>query len=125
MRNKNGFSNLYLVLVFIVLYAPIFYLMYYSFNSGGTMHKFEGFTLDYYREVVQDKRLIIIVINTLVIALLSSAIATLIAIIGALAIKSVQNRRAKNTLLSLNNVLIVSPDVIIGASFLILFTIAG
>ncbi|KTD83995.1 ABC transporter permease [Paenibacillus etheri] len=125
MRNKNGFSNLYLVLVFAVLYAPIFYLMYYSFNSGGTMHKFEGFTLDYYREVLQDTRLIIIMINTLVIALLSSAIAILIAIIGALAIKSVQNRRAKNTLLSLNNVLIVSPDVIIGASFLILFTIAG
>ncbi|WP_339318433.1 ABC transporter permease [Paenibacillus sp. FSL R10-2734] len=125
MRNKNGFSNLYLVLVFAVLYAPIFYLMYYSFNSGGTMHKFEGFTLDYYREVIQDTRLIIIMINTLVIALLSSAIATIIAIIGALAIKSVQNRRAKNTLLSLNNVLIVSPDVIIGASFLILFTIAG
>ncbi|MBA5745312.1 ABC transporter permease, partial [Escherichia coli] len=32
---------------------------------------------------------------------------------------------AKNSLLSLNNVLIVSPDVIIGASFLIFFTILG
>ncbi|QWU16052.1 spermidine/putrescine transport system permease protein [Paenibacillus sophorae] len=125
MENRNRWSNLYLALVFIVLYAPIFYLMYYSFNSGGTMHEFEGFTLDYYREVVQDTRLIIIVINTLVIALLSSAIATIIAVIGALAIQHVRSRRAKNTLLSLNNVLIVSPDVIIGASFLILFTIAG
>ncbi|MFC3747409.1 ABC transporter permease [Paenibacillus sp. GCM10012306] len=125
MRKRNGFSNLYLVLVFAVLYAPIVYLMYYSFNSGGTMHKFEGFTLEYYREVIQDTRLIIIVINTLVIALLSSAIATLIATIGALAIYRIRSRRAKNTLLSLNNVLIVSPDVIIGASFLILFTIVG
>ncbi|MFE4712218.1 spermidine/putrescine ABC transporter permease PotC [Bacillus sp. FJAT-27264] len=125
MRKRNGFSNLYLVLVFAVLYAPIVYLMYYSFNSGGTMHKFEGFTLEYYREVIQDSRLIIIVINTLVIALLSSAIATVIATIGALAIHRVRSRRAKNTLLSLNNVLIVSPDVIIGASFLILFTIVG
>ncbi|MCL6602036.1 MAG: ABC transporter permease [Paenibacillus sp.] len=125
MRNNNRFSNLYLVLVFAVLYAPIFYLMYYSFNSGGTMHGFEGFTLEYYREVLQDTRLMIIVINTLVIALLSSAIATLIAVIGALAIQRLRNRRAKNALLSLNNVLIVSPDVIIGASFLILFTIVG
>ncbi|MFF2911682.1 ABC transporter permease [Paenibacillus sp. NPDC057934] len=125
MRKRNGFSNLYLILVFAVLYAPIVYLMYYSFNSGGTMHKFEGFTLEYYREVIQDSRLIIIVINTLVIALLSSAIATVIATIGALAIHRVRSRRAKNTLLSLNNVLIVSPDVIIGASFLILFTIVG
>ncbi|WP_238651345.1 ABC transporter permease [Paenibacillus piscarius] len=125
VKNKNGIANIYLVLVFLVLYAPIFYLMYYSFNSGGTMHKFEGFTLDYYREVVADTRLMIIVINTLVIALLSSAIATVIAVIGALAIHHVRSRRAKNTLLSLNNVLIVSPDVIIGASFLILFTIVG
>lgn len=126
MRRKgNGISNLYLVLVFAVLYAPIFYLMYYSFNSGGTMHKFEGFTLEYYREVIEDTRLMIIVINTLVIALLSSAIATVIATIGALGIHRMRSRRGKNTLLSLNNVLIVSPDVIIGASFLILFTIAG
>ncbi|WP_310551018.1 ABC transporter permease [Paenibacillus glufosinatiresistens] len=125
MENKNRYFNLYLVLVFAVLYAPILYLMYYSFNSGGTMHRFEGFTLDYYREVAEDKRLLIILINTLVIALLSSAAATIVAIAGALAIHRIRSRRAKNALLSLNNVLIVSPDVIIGASFLILFTIVG
>ena len=44
---------------------------------------------------------------------------------GALAIYHVRRKRTKNTLLSLNNVLIVSPDVIIGASFLILFTMIG
>lgn len=125
MENKSRLASVYLFLVFLVLYAPILYLMYYSFNSGGTMHGFEGFTLEWYMEVFQDTRLIIIVINTLVIALLSSAIATMIGIMGALAIDRVQRRRVKNTLLSLNNVLIVNPDVIIGASFLILFTIAG
>ena len=125
MRKKNGISNLYLVLVFVVLYAPIFYLMYYSFNSGGTMHDFENFTWDWYKEVFADTRLIIIVINTLIIALLSSTIATIIAIFGSLAIENIRRARFKNTLLSLNNVLIVSPDVIIGASFLILFTMVG
>lgn len=125
MKKSGRLVNLYLVIVFVVLYAPIFYLMYYSFNSGGTMHEFEGFTLEHYREVAQDTRLLIIVINTLVIALLSSAIATVIGTAGALAIDRVRSRRGKNALLSLNNVLIVSPDVIIGASFLILFTIAG
>ncbi|WP_172194644.1 ABC transporter permease [Saccharibacillus qingshengii] len=125
MRKKNGISNLYLVLVFAVLYAPILYLMFYSFNSGGTMHGFESFTLDYYKEVFADTRLIIIVINTLVIALLSSTIATIIGVFGSLAIENIRRARLKNTLLSLNNVLIVSPDVIIGASFLILFTMVG
>ncbi|MDO7907653.1 ABC transporter permease [Paenibacillus sp. JX-17] len=125
MSEKNRAGKIYLIIVFALLYAPIFYLMYYSFNSGGNMHEFEGFTLEWYSEVFHDTRLIIIVINTLVIALLSSVIATIIGIVGALAIDRIRRKRVKNTILSLNNVLIVSPDVIIGASFLILFTIAG
>lgn len=125
MRKNGKLSNIYLVLVFVILYAPIFYLMFYSFNSGGSMHHFEGFTLEWYKEVFEDTRLIIIVLNTFVIALLSAAISTILGVLGALAIAYMKRRQVKNTLLSLNNVLIVSPDVIIGASFLILFTIVG
>ncbi|MBD3109069.1 ABC transporter permease [Bacillus sp. AGMB 02131] len=125
MKRNNKLSTIYLAVVFIILYAPIFYLILYSFNSGGTMSGFEGFTLDYYREVMQDTRLFIIVLNTIVIALLSAAIATIIGVFGAMAIMYMKQKQAKNTLLSLNNVLIVSPDVIIGASFLILFTMIG
>jgi spermidine/putrescine transport system permease protein len=125
MKGIGKLSRLYLLIIFVILYAPIFYLMYYSFNSGGTMHGFEGFTLQWYQEVFQDTRLLIIVLNTLVIALLSAAIATILGTMGALAITEVRRRRLKNTLLTFNNVLIVSPDVIIGASFLILFTILG
>lgn len=125
MKKKWKLSNIYLVVVFFILYSPIFYLVYYSFNSGGTMHHFEGFTLEWYKEVFRDVRLLIIVLNTVVIALLSAAISTVIGVFGALAIYFVKTRRWKNTLLSLNNVLLVSPDVIIGASLLILFTIVG
>ncbi|AGX04457.1 MULTISPECIES: ABC transporter permease [Bacillaceae] len=125
MGKLSKWSSLYLILVFFVLYAPIFYLMFYSFNSGGTMSHFEGFTLDWYKELFADARLLIIVLNTIIIALLSAAISTIIGVAGALAIFYVRKRQVKSTLLSLNNILIVSPDVIIGASFLILFTMIG
>ena len=72
MKRTGKLANSYLIIVFLVLYAPIFYLMFYSFNSGETMAHFEGFTLDWYKEVLQDTRLLIIVLNTLVIALLSA-----------------------------------------------------
>ncbi|RIX60214.1 ABC transporter permease [Paenibacillus nanensis] len=124
-KGKWKLSNLYLIAVFVILYAPIFYLMFYSFNSGGSMRNFEGFTWEFYGEVFQDTRLLIIVLNTFVIALLSSAISTIIGVLGAIAIHYIRSNRPKGALLTLNNVLIVSPDVIIGASFLILFTIAG
>jgi len=125
MRRNIKWSNLYLAAVFLILYAPIFYLTFYSFNSGGSMREFESFTLKWYGEVFSDTRLLIIVLNTIVIALLSSLISTILGVIGALAIQHVRKLRSKHTLLSLNNVLIVSPDVIIGASFLILFTMVG
>ena len=89
------------------------------------MYDFKGFTMEWYKELFQDTRLLIIVLNTLVIALLSALIATIIGVVGAIGIRSFASSKAKNTVLSLNNVLIVSPDVIIGASFLILFTMAG
>lgn len=124
-KKISPLAKVFLALIFLILYAPIFFLVFYSFNSGGNMYNFEGFTLDWYRELFQDTRLLIIVLNTLVIALLSALISTIIGVLGAIAIYQVKKRRTKNTILSLNNVLIVSPDVIIGASFLILFTMAG
>ncbi|WP_025951013.1 ABC transporter permease [Geobacillus thermocatenulatus] len=125
MKRMQAWGRVYLLVVFAVMYMPIVYLMYYSFNSGGAMHDFQSFTLKWYRDVLSDDRLLIIVLNTIVVALLSAAVATILGVIGALAVYYVKRQRTKNALLALNNVLIVSPDVIIGASFLLLFTIAG
>ncbi|WP_141432182.1 ABC transporter permease [Bacillus sp. 03113] len=125
MKKGSKFSNIYLIFVFFILYAPVFYLMLYSFNSGETMSHFEGFTLKWYKELLGDTRLLIIVLNTVIIALLSATFSTIIGVIGALGISYVKKVRMKRALLSFNNVLIVSPDVIIGASFLIMFTIIG
>ncbi len=125
MKKLSTASKVYLAAVFIILYAPIFYLIFYSFNSGGSMNGFESFTLDHYKAVFEDSRLIVILINTVLVALLSGLIATIIGTLGAIGIVSIRNKKMRNTLLSLNNVLIVSPDVVIGASFLILFTMIG
>lgn len=126
MDRKITFSSkLFLIIIFFILYAPILFLVFYSFNSGETMSGFEGFSLEWYRELFHDTRLLIIVLNTVVVALLSALFSTIIGVLGALAIHKAKKRKTKHTLLSLNNVLIVSPDVIIGASFLILFTMAG
>jgi len=125
MRTKlTPWNRVFLFLIFFVLYAPILYLVFYSFNSGGTMYHFKSFTLEWYKELFQDTRLLIIVLNTLLVALLSALLATMLGVLGAIAIHNVR-KRAQSTLLGFNNVLIVSPDVIIGASFLILFTMVG
>ncbi|WP_042462202.1 ABC transporter permease [Neobacillus dielmonensis] len=124
-QKMTPWAKLFLVIIFLILYAPIFFLIFYSFNSGETMYDFESFSLKWYKELFHDTRLLIIVLNTIVLALLAALFSTIIGVLGALAIYMAKRRQTKNLLLSFNNVLIVSPDVIIGASFLILFTMAG
>lgn len=122
---KFKWSYLYLAVVFLLLYTPIFYLIFYSFNAGGTMNEFTGFTWENYQAVFDDTRLIIIVLNTFFLAFLSALIATMIGTFGAMGIYYTKKRQARTALLSANNILLVSPDVIIGASFLIFFTLIG
>ena len=118
-------KKFFLALIVFVLYFPILFLAFYSFNSAGNMTSFEGFTLEYYRNVLTDDRLMSIIFNTLSIALISSSIATIFGLSGALMIYLIRSKHMRSTYLSINNILIVSPDVIIGSSFLILFMYLG
>ena len=79
----------------------------------------------HFAELFSDTRLIVILLETFMLAFLSALIATAVGTFGALSIYYVKKRQQRMALLSLNNILMVSPDVIIGASFLILFTTIG
>ena len=114
-------SNHYLAFVFIVLYLPIFYLIGYAFNAGDDMNSFTGFSLSHFETMFGDGRLMLILVQTFLLAFLSALIATVIGTFGAIYIYQ-SRKRYQEAFLSLNNILMVAPDVMIGASFLILFT---
>ena len=117
------FANLYLAIVFLILYLPIFYLIAYAFNAGDDMNKFTGFDLVHFQKLFEDSRLILILAQTFFLAFLSSLIATIIGTFGAIYIYQAR-KKYQDAFLSINNILMVAPDVMIGASFLILFTTA-
>ena len=85
------------------------------------MNGFTGFTLEHFQTLFEDTRLITIFLHTFVLAFSSALIATIIGTFGAIYIHQIRSKY-QNALLSTNIVLMVSPDVMIGASFLILFT---
>ena len=124
MKRRFKFENAYLIFVFALLYLPIFYLIFYAFNQNGNMNAFTDFTLEHLQALFADSRLILIVVQTFLLAFLSAFIATIIGTFGAIYIHQAKKKR-QNTILSLTNVLLVSPDVMIGASFLILLTSIG
>ena len=114
-------SHFYLGFVFLILYLPIFYLIFYAFNKVGDMNAFTGFTMDHFKELFADSRLMLILTETFFLAFLSALIATVIGTFGAIYIYQ-SKKKLEGPLLSINNILMVAPDVMIGASFLILFT---
>ena len=119
------YGKLYIGILIGILYIPIIFLMVYSFNSAGNMIHFEGFTLEHYQALFHNNKLLSVIFNTIAIALIAAAISTVIGTMGAIGLYHLRNKQLKVSLLTLNNVLMVSSDVVIGASFLIMFTTIG
>lgn len=119
------YGKLYIGILVALLYAPIIFLMIYSFNSAGNMIHFDGFTLEHYKSLFQNDRLMSVIFNTIAVALIAASVSTVIGTMGAIALYHLRNKKMKVSMLTLNNVLMVSSDVVIGASFLIMFTAIG
>ena len=105
------YGKLYIGILIAVLYIPILFLMFYSFNSAGNMIHFEHFTLAHYLSLFNNDRLLSVIFNTIAVALLAAAIATVVGTMGAIALYHLRNKKLKISLLTLNNVLMVSISV--------------
>ena len=79
-----------MALIFILLYAPIVTLVVLSFNASKTRAKWGGFTLHWYRSLFANTEIMNALYTTLIIALLASAIAT---VLGTLASASTACRK--------------------------------
>ncbi len=125
-RNKSVdiISNVYSAIILIFLYAPIAVLIIYSFNSSKSRGVWGGFTLNWYAELFKDAQIMKSLYYTIVIAILSSAIATVIGTISAVGIHNMK-KKSKSLLLNINNIPVLNPDIVTGVSLMILFISIG
>ena len=75
---RKTISRIYLVLIVLFLYAPIGTLMVLSFNDSRTSVKWGGFSLKWYQRLLENETILAALGNTLLIAVLSAVIATLL-----------------------------------------------
>ncbi len=117
---KKAFSKIYLGLVYLFLYAPIFVLIVFSFNDSKSKSHFTGFSLRWYEELFENEMIMSSLLNTLVLALISSIIATLIGTLAAIGIYSMK-KRARSAIMAVTNMPMVNPEVVTGISMMLLF----
>ena len=74
------------VLIFIFLYIPMIVLAVASFNKGMDIAVFKGFTFNQYKELFRDRHLLGLLLNSVIVAVLSSLLATLLGTAAAMGI---------------------------------------
>ena len=121
MKNKR-LKNLFICLVFLFLYLPIIILVVYSFNSSKMNIVFENFTFSWYRQLFYNRELIEAFLNTMIVAIISTLVSTVIGTMGAIALNK-YNFKFKNTINKLIYIPIVIPEIVLGISLLSVYTL--
>ncbi len=118
------FNKYFTILVFIFLYIPMVVLAVASFNKGMDIAVFKGFTLSRYKELFQDDTLLALLRNSLIIAVLSSLIATVLGTAAALGIFRMRGR-LRSAVMTVTNIPMTNPEIVTGVSMALLFAFLG
>lgn len=121
---KKFLKRFYVFLIFLFLYAPIFVLIAYSFNSSRSRGAWGGFTLKWYRELFMDKEILSALKYTIIIAVLSAVISTILGTAAAIGISQMR-KFPRNIVMNISYLPVLNPDIITGVSLMILFIFAN
>lgn len=109
-------SKIYMALIFLFLYAPIFVLIFFSFNASNSTSLFAGFSLRWYESLFQDKATLQALYNSLILAVASSLAATVLGTAAAVGIDTMRNKWLKSSVLSVTNIPMMNPEIVTGIS---------
>ena len=109
---KKTISRIYVIFVFILLYAPIAVLIAFSFNNSRTRAKWGGFTFKWYLQMFQDAEI------------MSATIATILGLMASLSLNRMK-RRNRTVMLSVLNIPMLNADIVTGISLMLIFIAFG
>ena len=122
-------SKAYMFIIFALLYAPIVVLVIFSFNESGSLAEFTSPTLEWYEELFADEAAFTALKNSLILAVSSALLSTVIGTFAALGLYHMRKRYVKNAIKSVTNIPMVnpstgrvSPQALQSASYLLSYT---
>ncbi len=113
-------SKIYMALVLLFLYLPIFVLIVFSFNETKSRSVFSGFTFDWYIKLFKNELILMSLRNTLIVSVSAAVIATLLGTVAAIGINAMR-KPVKAAILNITNIPIINPEIVTGVSLMLLF----
>jgi spermidine/putrescine transport system permease protein len=121
---KNGLlARIALIITAIFLYAPIFVLIVFSFNSSKSRTVWTGFSLEWYTKLFDDSRILNALATTLEVSVLAMVISTIIGTAAAIGFFNMR-KRPRAICMAVNNIPMTNADIITGVSLMLLFVFA-
>lgn len=117
---KKVTSKIYIIIVFIFLYAPIAVLIANSFNASKSRTVWTGFTFDWYRKLFTNETILNSLGNTLFVAVIASVAATIIGTAAAIGIFNMK-KLLRSVVINITYMPILNPEIVTGVSLMLLF----
>lgn len=116
--------KLFTILAFILLYAPLLIMVFFSFNSSESTGVFTGFSTKWYEILFADEDGSVksALFYSISLAVLSSLIATVIGTVAALGLTKFRRKSIRNTVITVTNIPMVNPDIVTAVSLVLLFS---
>ncbi len=114
-------SAIYIFLCFAFFYLPILVTVFFSFNESKSLTHFTGFSLKWYKELLNDSNIMSAMSVSVTIAILSTLISTVLGTITAIGLS--KNRKViRDLILSINDIPVMNPDIVTAIGLMIFFS---
>lgn len=121
----NVLKALFVVFAMLLMYIPVFIIIYQSFNADANaiepLH-FGGFTLSNYKEIFTNTQLYRNILDSLLVSLWATAISTVLGLFSSIGINALTGKM-KKTLSFLNQIPMLQAEIVTGISIMIIFSL--
>ena len=119
-KERSIFARCMIVLLIIFFYAPIIYMIIFSFNEGKSLTHFSGFSLRWYEHMLESRDMMEALYTTFSVALLATAISTVVGTIAAIGL-SKSKKVVREVMEQINNLPMMNPEIVTAIGFMLLF----
>ena len=107
-------------LLIVFFYAPIIYMIVFSFNEGKSLTHFSGFSLKWYQHMLESRDMMESLYTTFSIAILSTLVSTIVGTVTAIGL-SKSKKVVRDVVEQVNNLPIMNPEIVTAIGFMLLF----
>ena len=122
---RKSIGNIFTAGVYFLLYAPLLVMVFFSFNESKSTSVFSGFSLRWYRELFSSSDTVTALKNTLILAVVSAVIATILGTAAAVGIWTLKKKTVRTTVMTVTNIPMMNPEIVTGVSMMLLFVFVG